>query len=103
MQFKDVIGQQEVKQRLVGSVDRGRSAMPSYLRGRGRRLPLAIAYAQYLNCPHRHDGDSCGVCPRAIRSTSAHPDLHFLFFRSIRLKESSSEKPLSNQFMPFVA
>ena len=24
MQFKDVIGQQEVKQRLVGSVDRGR-------------------------------------------------------------------------------
>ena len=51
MQFKDVIGQQEVKQRLVGSVDRGRISHAQLFTGDEGvgALPLAIAYAQYLS------------------------------------------------------
>ena len=80
MQFKDVIGQQEVKQRLVGSVDRGRISHAQLFAGDEGvgALPLAIAYAQYLNCPHRHDGDSCGDWPTPTSIS---------FFRSIRLRE----------------
>ena len=103
MQFKDVIGQQEVKQRLVGSVDRGRISHAQLFTGDEGvgALPLAIAYAQYLNCPHPHDGDSCGVCPSCHQiGQLAHPDLHFVFPVNTPKGKSSSEKPLSNQFMP---
>lgn len=89
MQFKDVIGQQEVKQRLVGSVDRGRISHAQLFTGDEGvgALPLAIAYAQYLNCPHRHDGDSCGVCPSCHQIGQLATPTSISFFRSIRLKE----------------
>ena len=44
------------------------------------KLQLALAYAQYLNCPHRSDEDSCGVCPTCLQFQKLqHPDLHFVF------------------------
>ena len=65
MQFKDIIGQEDVKQRLRQSVQEGRVAHAQLFCGPEGvgKLPLAIAYAQYLNCPHRTAEDSCGVCP----------------------------------------
>ena len=56
MQFKDVIGQQEVKQRLVGSVGRGRISHAQLFTGDEGvgALPLAIAYAiPELSAPSR--------------------------------------------------
>jgi DNA polymerase-3 subunit delta' len=44
------------------------------------KLPLALAYAQYLNCTNRQEGDSCGKCPSCVKyGHLAHPDLHFVF------------------------
>ena len=44
------------------------------------KLQLALAYAQYLNCPHRSDEDSCGQCPTCLQFEKLqHPDLHFVF------------------------
>lgn len=103
MQFKDVIGQQEVKQKLISSVERGRVSHAQLFVGDEGvgALPLAIAYAQYLNCPHRHDGDSCGVCPSCYQiGQLAHPDLHFVFPVNTPKGKSSSEKPISSRFMP---
>lgn len=103
MQFKDVIGQQEVKQKLISSVERGRVSHAQLFVGDDGvgALPLAIAYAQYLNCPHRHDGDSCGVCPSCYQiGQLAHPDLHFVFPINTPKGKSSSEKPISSRFMP---
>ena len=97
MQFKDVIGQQEVKQKLISSVERGRVSHAQLFVGDEGvgALPLAIAYAQYLNCPHRHDGDSCGECPSCYQiGQLAHPDLHFVFPVNTPKGKSGSEKPL---------
>lgn len=64
------------------SVDSGRISHAQLFTGcsGAGTLPLAVAYAQYIHCHNRKDGDSCGVCPscRQIEQL-AHPDLHFVF------------------------
>ncbi len=52
MQFKDIIGHQNVKKRLINSVKEGRiSHAQLFLGSEGcGNLPLAIAYAQYISC-----------------------------------------------------
>ncbi len=102
MRFADIIGQQELKRHLARSVDRGRISHAQLFTGAAGTgaLPLAIAYAQYLNCPHRKDGDSCGVCPSCVKIASlAHPDLHFVFPVNKQGKKSG-EVVLSAEFMP---
>ena len=82
MRFADIIGHDDLKRRLAAQIDAGRvshAQLFTGLAGYGT-LPLALAYVQYLFCPNRHDGDSCGECP-ACRQVAAlaHPDLHFVF------------------------
>ena len=44
------------------------------------KLPLALAYAQYVACPNKTATDSCGVCPSCLQYQKLqHPDLHFAF------------------------
>jgi DNA polymerase-3 subunit delta' len=44
---------------------------------------------QYLFCPHRHEQDSCGVCPSCQQIAAlAHPDLHWVFPVNKREKRS---------------
>ena len=102
MRFADIIGQQELKRHLAQSVDRGRISHAQLFTGAAGTgaLPLAIAYAQYLNCPNRKDGDSCGVCPSCQQTAAlAHPDLHFAFPVNKQGKKSG-EVVLSAEFMP---
>ncbi len=82
MRFADITGQKELKEHLVRSIDSGRISHAQLFTGAAGAgtLPLAIAYVQYLNCPNRHDGDSCGECPSCRKIAAlAHPDLHFVF------------------------
>ena len=103
MQFKAILGQEAVKAHLIRSVEAGRVSHAQLFTGNEGvgALPLAIAYAQYLNCPHRHQGDSCGVCPSCYQIEQlAHPDLHFVVPVNTPKGKSSGEKPLSSRFMP---
>jgi len=44
------------------------------------KLPLAIAYAQYLNCLNPLESESCGECTSCVKYNHlTHPDLHFVF------------------------
>ena len=81
MQFKDVIGQEEVKRKLILSVQENRVPHAQLFLGPSGngKMPLALAYAQYILCPHRTATDSCGVCPSCQKiSKLTHPDLHFV-------------------------
>lgn len=82
MLFREIIGQEEIKSQLRQSVRDGRIAHAQLLTGEVGvgKLALALAYAQYINCPHRTAEDSCGQCPTCLQYQKLqHPDLHFAF------------------------
>jgi len=82
MFFSQTIGQQAVKERFIRSVAEARIPHAQLLYGIDGigKLPLAIAYAQYICCENRKENDSCGVCPSCVKfGKLAHPDLHFVF------------------------
>ena len=100
MQFKDVIGQEAVKQRLIQSVRENHVSHAQLFLGPAGsgKLPLALAYAQYILCPNRTATDSCGVCPTCQKVQKlAHPDLHFVVPTNTTKKVK--DKPESDLFM----
>ena len=100
MQFKDVIGQSAIKQRLINSVRENHVSHAQLFLGPAGsgKLPLALAYAQYILCPNRTETDSCGVCPTCQKMQKlAHPDLHFVVPTATTKKIKSN--PESDLFM----
>lgn len=82
MKFSDVIGHTALKEHLARSVDSGRISHAQLFTGisGAGTLPLAIAYAQYIHCHNRQNGDSCGICPACQQIEALeHPDLHFVY------------------------
>ena len=94
MYFRDIIGQQEVIERLVKDAQQG--TVPHALlfcgpEGTGK-LQTAIAFARYLLCRDKGSGaDSCGTCPSCVKMDKlVHPDLHFIY--PVINKSKSSER-----------
>ena len=82
MYFSDLIGQQDIKNRLIQTVKENRIPHAQLLRGPEGvgKLGLAIAYARYICCENRGETDACGTCPSCVKYNKlAHPDLHFVF------------------------
>ncbi len=101
MRFSDVIGHTELKAHLRQSVLSGRVSHAQLFTGCGGygSLSLAIAYAQYLNCPNRTSEDSCGVCPTCQQMGAlAHPDLHIVMPVN-KMGKKSGESVLSDDFI----
>jgi DNA polymerase-3 subunit delta' len=82
MFFKDSIGQQPLKRRLIQSIKDEFIPHAQLFFGREGfgALSLALAYARYLHCTDRQADDACGVCPSCQQFNKlAHPDMHFVF------------------------
>ena len=93
MQFKEIIAQENIKEHLIQTVLENRvSHAQLFLSPEGSgALPLAIAYAQYINCQNKSKTDSCGECSSCRKyERYIHPDLHFSypFFASKDIKTS---------------
>ena len=120
MQFKDVIGQAEVKQQLIDMYLQNRLGHALLFLGKegSGALSMARAFTQYINCekvngksaqgagslfgdapqievgPH---ADSCGICPSCVRSSGMiNPDIHFSF---PVITKKSGEKPVSADYI----
>lgn len=99
MFFRDVIGQDVAKQRLIREAKEGKIAHARLFCGPEGigKLPLAIAYARYLSCQNPGEDDACGTCPNCMKYNKlAHPDLHFVF-PVIKIK---SKDTISDDFLP---
>jgi DNA polymerase-3 subunit delta' len=108
MLFKDVIGQQEVKQHLAEMVHSNRLSHALLFLGKegGGGLPLALAFAQFLVCEKVNQKsvpaqpgpslfgfdepvevkqkvplfESCGVCSACTKAQQlVHPDIHYSY------------------------
>ena len=104
MRFADVIGDKGLKERLIRMVEHKRLSHAILFREEphGGGLAFALALGQYVNCRHRSDGDSCGICPTCNQFQKLiHPDLHFAFpVNSSRdVAESQKGRPISDHFL----
>ena len=82
MHFKDVIGQENIKLKLLQSVKNSRiSHAQLFLGPEGSgNLALAIAYAQYIQCENPTENEACGICRSCKQMRKLiHPDVHFVF------------------------
>ena len=80
--FKDVIGQEALKEKLRREVDEGHIPHAQLFCGPSGvgKLPLALAYARYLCCTHHSEGEACGECQSCKQWNGlVHPDVHFMF------------------------
>jgi len=107
MQFKDVIGQQAVKERLIATVKEKRVAHTQLFLGPegAGALPVALAFAQYINCENKQDGDSCGVCPSCVKYQKfSHPDLHFIFptATNSKVKKNPESELFQEEWLSFL-
>ena len=113
MQFKDIVGQRDVINRLTEIIDSGRVSHAQLVLGptSGGSLQLALAYLQYLCCENRQHGggdlraDSCGTCPSCKKIASLmHPDLHLFFPNATtsRVKKDPSCADFQEEFRNFL-
>ena len=105
MQFKDIIGQQVVKQNLTELVRHNRLSHALLFIGKegNGALPLSLAFSQYIVCETvngksqhamgtsffgeehqtskiKPQTESCGVCSACLKASElVHPDIHFSY------------------------
>ncbi len=82
MRFTDIPGLLDIKKKLIQSVQSNKMAHAQLIAGKtgALNLPLALAYATYIQCEDRKPDDACGVCPACSKNEKfIHPDLHFVF------------------------
>ena len=99
MFFKDVIGHEEIKQRLITSLQTGRISHAQLFSGDtgAGSLALALAFTQYLFCTGDKHEDACGVCPECKKMQKLiHPDLHFVF---PVVKSAKIKTPISDEYI----
>jgi DNA polymerase III subunit delta' len=120
MQFSDVIGQAEVKARIVELFNHNRLSHALLFLGQEGSgvLPLAISFAQFLVCEKVNSRtanmqmgpslfgetverinpkDSCGICSACQKAAQLiHPDIHFSF---PTVTTKSVDKPKSDDFI----
>lgn len=99
MKFSDTPGHLKVKDSLRRMIDASRIPHAIMLAGPSGigKMNVARAFAQYLHCTDRHEGEPCGRCPSCIQHAELnHPDLHFVFPVT---KPQKPGIPLSENFL----
>ena len=99
MKFSDIPAHNFAKQKLRTFVDRNKIPHAILLEGPSGigKYALARAFAQYIHCQNRQNGDSCGMCPSCLQHGSFnHIDTHFVF---PVVKKSSPKKSFSDDYI----
>lgn len=100
MFFKDVIGHDIIKKRLIKTVKDNRISHAQLFTGPegSGSLALAIAFAQYVSCLDPKESDSCGTCVSCQKYMKLiHPDLHFVY--PVATTKTITKDPVSDDFI----
>ncbi|MFP4288313.1 MAG: ATP-binding protein [Bacteroidales bacterium] len=100
MFFKDILGQEIVKQKLIENARKNRvSHAQLFLGSEGSgKMGLALAYARFLSCKNPGSEDACGKCSSCIKFNKlAHPDVNF--FYPIPSKKQGDRSLISKDFI----
>lgn len=102
MFFRDIPGHDGVKERLRAMADTGHLPHALLLEGHkgAYKLALARAFAQYIQCSGRSDGDtdSCGVC-RACRLNRSMNHLDTIYIYPVVKSDSGKTLPVSDSYI----
>ncbi|MCC5919712.1 MAG: DNA polymerase III subunit delta [Cyclobacteriaceae bacterium] len=101
MLFRDIPGLERIKERLIAAHKRSQVAHAQLFAGSegSAALPLALAWATYLNCENPGAEDACGECSSCRKMQGfVHPDLHFVYPVS-STKEVKSTEAISITFV----
>jgi DNA polymerase-3 subunit delta' len=101
MRFEDIKGLEAVKKQLITALRNNQIAHAQLFVGKAGcpNLPLALAYATYLNCENKGDTDSCGVCASCSKNSKfIHPDVHYVYPVSAT-KDVKSDEAISTKFI----
>jgi len=82
VRFTDIPGLLETKEKLVDAVKQNHIAHAQLFVGKPGALnfPIALAFANFLHCQNKNEGDSCGTCSACSKSLKyIHPDTSFVF------------------------
>lgn len=99
MQFKNIVGQQELKTQLINEVVEDKVSHAQLFLGNAGYggLGLALAFVQFLMCENKQENDSCGACPSCQKNAkNQHPDVHFSFPTVQTISKTST--PLLNEW-----
>lgn len=105
MKFKDIPSHEYAKQRLISFVDNNRIPHAILFEGQNGigALALARAFAQYIHCENKQDGDSCGKCPSCLQHQSFnHIDLHYTFPVLKKQSKPSISDDYFNEWKDFI-
>jgi DNA polymerase III subunit delta' len=96
MQFKDVIGQKEVKTHLEEMVSSNRLSHALIFTGKegAGALPMAIAFSQFVLCEKKTGCGECDSCKKA--GELVHPDIHFSY---PVIPKKPGDKPVSTDYI----
>ena len=100
MLFKSVIGQEGIRDQLIRATRENRVSHALLFHGPAGsgKFPLALAFAQYLNCSNPGPDDSCGVCLSCKKAEkNIHPDIHFIF--PVVTGSLGKDQPVSDHFI----
>ena len=99
MRFADIPGHEAEKDRLRRMADEDRIPNALLLEGPegAGKLALARAFAQYIHCDNRSNGDSCGHCPSCRRHESFNSLETFYSFPVVKRK--SAKETVSDDWL----
>ena len=98
MQFSEVVGQIDLKKRMINEIRSEKMSHAQLFLGKNGygNLALALAYTQYLFCENKSKEDSCGVCASCSKTKQLiHPDVHFVF-PTVQAISKTSDGMISN-------
>jgi len=104
MFFADIPYLNALKKQLIRGVNQGHVAHAQLFLGNSGtpNLPMALAYANYINCENRGAEDACGQCDSCLKNAKfIHPDFHFSFPVAANNEVKADKSKVSNNFLKY--